>query len=54
MMVSFPAQMSQWTPHAAPSGGDQLLYVLTRDLPAGLSADALAGARRWTRCAPAC
>lgn len=44
MMVSFPAQMSQWTPHAALSGGDQLLYVLTRDLPAGLSADALAGA----------
>jgi electron transport complex protein RnfD len=44
MMVSFPAQMSQWTPHAALSGGDQLLYVLTRDLPVGLSADALAGA----------
>src|SRR5574343_492528 len=44
MMVSFPAQMSQWTPHAALSGSDQLRYVLTRDLPAGLSADALAGA----------
>lgn len=44
MMVSFPAQMSQWTPHAALSGSDQLLYVLTRTLPPGVSADALAGA----------
>ena len=44
MMVSFPAQMSQWTPQPALAGLEQWHYILSHQLPAGMAADALAGA----------
>ena len=45
VIVSFPAQLSQWAaPHGPLSAMEQFRYILTRELPGGMSFDAIAQA----------